>query len=378
MPQRFLPWQGFNPLVTGYEALVTNFSHLELQERNPNDILLVLIITGGDVVHRAIAQLSSAQLGPIPFVPVSFSFGWVAYSLRTLLSAVGDDRLMPDSDYPCKVINAKTGYTRPSRSWVLGRFVRDHMSSNINDDGLTVVFYETSKLKEMGTPDRDWVYYSGVSVILAQIGIAIIPGLRHGDWGVLGATFSGTLLALTSSALPQWRREKWKGRKVAEGKREVTVLTQENGSKEAIVIISDGAGIKFEDLATGRDDRLPSTKYCSALLFASWLVHLMVTQSSRLGAWYLLGIGAMGTVQTVLAARAKRTPSAHGFHLEERARVYDPKVFGALKKAEQCEPRVGISLLPVFFPGNLREDEVKWRDRLLEKYTIEESKIDIV
>jgi hypothetical protein len=48
---------------------------LQNQWANPNDIFTILSILGGDVVRKAIGQLSA---GPVPyFCPVSFSFGWV-------------------------------------------------------------------------------------------------------------------------------------------------------------------------------------------------------------------------------------------------------------------------------------------------------------
>lgn len=43
-----------------------------LQWRNPTDVLSILSIAGGDVVLKALAQLSGGRL-----VPVAFSFGWV-------------------------------------------------------------------------------------------------------------------------------------------------------------------------------------------------------------------------------------------------------------------------------------------------------------
>lgn len=41
------------------------------QLRNPGDVFSVLLLLGGDIVARAIAQL----VGPRGFTPVAFSFG---------------------------------------------------------------------------------------------------------------------------------------------------------------------------------------------------------------------------------------------------------------------------------------------------------------
>jgi len=73
--------------------------------------LSVLLIIGGDVIQKAIAQLSGDYL-----VPVAFSFGWVVYSFSMLMSIVGDGRLMPPPNYPAKVINAGSGYSHENRS----------------------------------------------------------------------------------------------------------------------------------------------------------------------------------------------------------------------------------------------------------------------
>ncbi|KAL8880024.1 MAG: hypothetical protein Q9198_002486 [Flavoplaca austrocitrina] len=97
-------------------------SQIHAQWVNPTDILSVLMIIGGDVVQRALAQLSGGY-----FTPVAFSFGWVGYSVSALLSAVGDNKLMPLSpDCPSILINTKTGYVRTNQSWILGRMLRDY------------------------------------------------------------------------------------------------------------------------------------------------------------------------------------------------------------------------------------------------------------
>ena len=54
------------------------------QWSNPADIFTILLIIGGDVVRVAIAQLCA---GPVPnLTPVSFSFGWVIFSVLARLT----------------------------------------------------------------------------------------------------------------------------------------------------------------------------------------------------------------------------------------------------------------------------------------------------
>ncbi|OAX42774.1 hypothetical protein K503DRAFT_661649, partial [Rhizopogon vinicolor AM-OR11-026] len=328
------------------------------QWQNPRDILSILTIIGGDVVQRAIAQLAGS--GPFYFTPVAFSFGWVAYSFSVLLSAIGEGSLMPPSDCPSIVVNAKSGYIRTNNSWPLGRLLRDHWSPHyLNPKGLTVSIYSVSKSKPAGIPDKDWVYYSGVATIIAQIIISIIPAIILGQsWLVFIITISGILLALIGGALPQWRAEKWAARRV--DKREVICLTRGNGSNSVIVIVSDGTGIRLEDLANARVERTHFTAVMTFILAILWIVHLLTVQALDNDAWFLFAIGGLGMIQNLFAAGAPRSAAALGFHLECLREVHQDKFFNALVEAETLERGVALSLIPVFFPGGLRAKETEW------------------
>jgi hypothetical protein len=96
-------------------------SQLAGQWENPSDVLSVLLIIGGDIVQKALAQTSGGY-----FTPVCFSFGWVAYSLNALISIIGDGRLLPEPDHTVKVFNLKNGYVRENRNWIIGRVLRDN------------------------------------------------------------------------------------------------------------------------------------------------------------------------------------------------------------------------------------------------------------
>jgi len=95
------------------------------QWQNPSDVLTILQIIGGDVVQKAIAQLAGyrIRLGSLYFTvaPVAFSFGFVSYSVSSMLAAVGDGRLLPPTDTPSILVNASNGNIRTNSSWVLGR-----------------------------------------------------------------------------------------------------------------------------------------------------------------------------------------------------------------------------------------------------------------
>ncbi|CDO72035.1 hypothetical protein BN946_scf184943.g70 [Trametes cinnabarina] len=337
---------------------------------SPDDTLSILMIIGGDIVQRAVAQLAGS--GPCNrhwhFAPVAFSFGWLAYSVSALTSAVGDGRLLPQPDCPIHVVNAKTGYRRQNASWVLGRLVRDYENRKFKSGSLTIAFYRTRKDgPEAGVPARDWVYWSGVLVILAQLAISVVPGALHGNWIVLIVAVGGTVLALLGSGMPQWREEKYAARKIDPQKPEVVCLTRGNGSTFAMVVTSE-TGIRLEDLAGGRDKRRLSTSFMSGLLAISWIVLLLTVEGLDGDAWYLLAIGGLGMVQNVIAAGAERSADALGLHFEdfdtENDVIAEGKVMETLMRAEERHPGVGLAMLKLFFPGELRPNEQEFWDRM--------------
>ncbi|KAI1477609.1 hypothetical protein F4774DRAFT_194368 [Daldinia eschscholtzii] len=90
------------------------------QLSNPAEVLTVLLLIGGDIVQKAIAQVSGHFI-----TPVSFSFGWVAYAFNTLIAVFGDGLLLPESDMVVKVIDPKGGNSQSNESWLIGRLIRD-------------------------------------------------------------------------------------------------------------------------------------------------------------------------------------------------------------------------------------------------------------
>ena len=111
---------------------------LRRQMLNPSEILSVLQIIGGDVIQKAIAQLSGTRLG---FTPVAFSFGWVAYTFNAVMAVFGDGILMPRPEDEVVVVNLQSGTKKRNESWVLWRLVRDQVQIVVNLDrsGLSIV-----------------------------------------------------------------------------------------------------------------------------------------------------------------------------------------------------------------------------------------------
>ncbi|KAH9988520.1 hypothetical protein F4779DRAFT_632271 [Xylariaceae sp. FL0662B] len=353
----------------------------------PGDVFSVLLILGGDVVGRALAQIAGSG-----FTPVSFSFGWVAYSIMALVSAVGENKLMPpDPDCKCKVIHGKSGYNRENSSWILGRIVRDfiywkddRVQAKLDEvldarlaqlqkgdkdakrppmAGLIVSVYEASATSPAGTVKRDHVYWIGFPTMVLQLGVAAIPCGLFGDWGVLLVTAVGILLSVLTGLLPQWKKEKWACR---EKSKHDYILTRGNGSQHAIVILGKGRGFNLEDLASGQANILVATnkltRFALLILSAFWILLLITAAGLQENSWFLLAVGSVGILQNVYVAGASRRPENFGIPLTFVEVFGKPSVMATLLDVEKKYKHVGRAMLQEFFPGKLRDkEEEEWK-----------------
>jgi hypothetical protein len=343
---------------------------LREQFMRPGDVMSVLLILGGDVVQRALAQLSGG-----PLTPVAFSFGWVAYAITALLTAVGENKLMPLPDSPGFVINSKSCYTRTNNSWILGRILRDYeywrdprirkvedkFLSKEDRIGLTVAIYDTRRDKRAGVPDRDWLYYSGWLCAVVQLGIAAIPWALWGDWSILLVTAFGITFAFASGSLPQWKAEKYNCRKNVT---KTVILTRGNGHRTGcIVIISDGSGLDLEDLAAGQciHTDMKFTRVKTSIMAILWIALLMAVSGLKENSWFLLAVGLIGMIQNVIVSGAPRSPGAFGVHLAYKETIVGGKVMKVLMALEEKYPHLGRSLVDTYFPsGGLWPNEVEY------------------
>lgn len=238
------------------------------QWTNPSDVSSILLIIGGDVVGKALAQSTGCF-----FTPICFSFGWVAYAFSSVVSIIGEGKLLPPPDYPAKVYNLRSGYGRDNKNWVVGRILRDHeagmgredqgrMGSDAEGFRITVYLAERNHNKPT-TFSYSWMHLTGALVMLLQFGVAAIPAGLHGEWDVLFITGVGTLLAQVAGILPQWVAEKLPNRQRS---REVFALTTGNGSRDVMVVIGNGSGLDLEELAAAQSprNRRPWEKFTNA------------------------------------------------------------------------------------------------------------------
>jgi hypothetical protein len=370
-------------------------SQLRDQWSNPGEILSVLLIVGADVIQKALAQFNGQT-----FKPVAFSFGWVAYAYSYLLQTVGRLKSTPDPDFPSYLINCGSGKIWERSSWLLGRILRhydlwiDRSTSRFTDEllhwkwaelqsregvgsiikvpkpersGLVVAVYEPSPSGTQGVPDRargilegDRVLLTGVIVTVIQLGIAAIPCGLYGEWEVLLLTACGTLLSWLMGLLQEQSAQTRK----KTGK--TFALTQGIGSQHVIIILGNDNGIDLEDLASevfrDTDQSALAITYAFAMV-ALWTALLVTTSGIKSNTWYLFAIGGIGMIQNIYVAGAARRPSAYGIHLVYKDCIGEPKVMNTLLEVERRYPRVGRSLLPLFFSGALRSDETdKWNE----------------
>ncbi|KAJ5982710.1 hypothetical protein N7451_012810 [Penicillium sp. IBT 35674x] len=356
------------------------------QWRSPSDIFSVLLILGGDIVGCALAQLAGSRL-----TPVAFSFGWVAFALTAVVAVIGEKKLMPPADFPCKVVNGQTGYVRDNQSWVIGRIVRDfehwmdkqprvHAQASLTPDpsqrtvqkriqemtetkwkalkenaranrqpeperprkaGLCVSIYRAQEAVK-NCPGYDTPYITGILTTIVQLGVAAIPYGLYGDWAIFLVTAAGILLSFSLGALSQWSKE----------------------NQHAIVIQGNAVGLDLEDLSVNNPGTSASFKTMWAIitLGALWVILLITAAGIQVNTWFLLAVGGIGILQNMFAAGVSRAPKAFGIPLEFVEVIGEWKVMDALFKVEESYPCLGKSLLPIFFPGELNEQEqARWK-----------------
>ncbi|KAK8040149.1 hypothetical protein PG993_008560 [Apiospora rasikravindrae] len=312
---------------------------LKTQWTNPADILSILLLLGGDIVQKSIAQLVGHKISfpthtssGLSVAPVTFSFGWAAYAFQNLLAVVGDMRLMPAVDFPSIVVNCANGFARETQSWVLGRLLRDHeircdadKPSQTNGSYSKSIQIDVFNLEPVPrSPESDFLCWLGWATIATQTIIAVLPWALYDDLGVLAITLAGNLLAAITCALPQWTQEKWAAPKLKSEK--VICLTRGNGHHYAMVLICAPGSWDLEKMATGRVTARPETRWISLVLALLWTCILISVSGLKEHTWFLVGIGALGMLQNAFAAGTSRRPSASMFNITRFSRA--PRIIG--------------------------------------------------
>ncbi|KAI9811952.1 MAG: hypothetical protein M1832_000657 [Thelocarpon impressellum] len=383
---------------------------------DPSEIMSILMIVGGNLVQKALAQLA----GGARCVPICFSFGWVNFAFTMLLAVVGDGKLMPAPDYPCKIINVNTGYTRENRSWLVGRLLRDD-ERPLRDNAMSVSIYDATA-RQQGVPVErrrgpGRATIVGWAVILIQLTLAAVPIVLDRDWAIFLITAIGTALALLTGTLPQWKAEKFACRT---GTKKCVALTRGNGSRHVMLVRGNYRGLDLEDLSAGESPRTGrqwsryglATVKCrdesgriimvdgsgkaskdgawakkravligdtpvdfyltcvaSLALALCWVALLVQITGLTHNAWFLAIIGALGLAQNITIAGIRRSPTTHGVNLRLVERITGPLVLDVLMDLERLSPRAGKALMKEFFPNGMDEERgqrLRWMsDRIV-------------
>jgi len=328
---------------------------LRRQMTNPADILAILQIIGGDIIQKAIAQLSGTRLG---FTPVAFSFGWVSYTFNAIMSVFDDGNLLPPPEAEIVVIDILSGRTIRNQSWVLWRLFRDLVFETPSKGPLRI-FQLADGAGELPVERVDYLF---LFFLPAQLITASIPWWRGGNWLVFGITAIGTVLAIATGSLPQWKKQKFDARPNNKG--QGYILTQEPGEIAFLFIPAPGrsSGLRITDMAINRYRGSQLTRVVIPVLSVCWVCLLLTVGGLERDTWYLFAVGALGMVQNITAACFQRRGDAHGIPFKEIV-VWGGRA-SCLKQAEHEFPGAGLCLVNKYpSDTDLNEDEKRyWRE----------------
>lgn len=392
--------------VQGDHAYQTELNIIS-QWRNPSDVSSILMVIGGDLVQKALAQSAGMW-----FTPVCFSFGWVSYAFSSLVSIVGDGRLLPQPDYPVKVFNLDSGYCRENKHWMIGRLLRDQIARLDRKDhrygrqcGIRISIFAAEKNTSGTTKLRyGTLHYIAALTMITQLIVATIPVVLQGEWSILLTTGTGTLLVLSMGCIPQWSAEKLPNSQTC---RKTFALTSGNGSQDILVIFGSGKCLDLEELSTAESPRsgrpwlkfpwlstssqlsaecgsprynsrrakmlgsLPQgfwiTRIVVAFQSVCWLLLLVNVAAIKSHTWYLLAVGAIGMFQNAMLAGVPRSNEDQNIPLRLVETINTNKVMDGLMDLE-VSYHCGRHLVPEFFPGPLRAAENRWWDGKVEEY----------
>lgn len=322
---------------------------------------------------------------------------------------VGDDRLLRRTDLPSVVINRRSGSIRNNESWILGRILRDFESGYWMDNkvkkklydvlqeegkpkvGLCVSFFEakghtssrfrSSKNFTLGAtekveagepatePTRDLLWWAGYVVAALQLLIAAIPCIVWNEWQALLITICGTTMAFFTASLPEWRRERWAARRLEREK--TLILTRGNGAQHALIVFGRVGSLDLEDLASSTEAKTvpPKTKAFFSIMVVLWVSLLVTVNGLGVHSWFLIAVGGIGMLYTVIVAGSARRPENFGINLtllEDCPVIFENKVMLTLFAVEKAFPGVGHSMLSQFFTGDLSPAEAAFWNKAKE------------
>lgn len=343
------------------------------QWRNPANVLFLLLFMGGDIVQRALAQLTGYSIlarsasRPRPsleftIAPVAFSFCWFTFGFTRFMSGVCMQQLLPSVRRSALVMNCANLVSRDNQSWVLERLLRHQELQhrmNKTDALMLISIFELGPFSEGEKPHLvcDVVWRTGWITIAVQMGIAIAPLVLYGNWAVVLIFLVGTVLALLTSALPQWRREKWAGSMLERGS--ACILTRSSGHRNVMVFIGGPGSYNLETMATMQPQVCPETPLVIWILASLWVLLLLCTSRMKEDLWFLTSICGLGMLQNVYAAGVTRSPETIGLKIKpftqnptivakRNDKMVRSPTHEALKELEKWVPTAGLAAAKMF------------------------------
>lgn len=302
-------------------ATTTTAEALAGQWGNPTDISTTLMIIGGDIVQKALAQ----GTGLWYFTPVCFSFGWVSYAFIALVIiavqfglAVGPIVLYEEWDI-MMIIAVGTFLAQ-----IAGSLPQWRAEKLPNRQRRAEVYALTQ-----GNGSREVVVIFGKGECLDLEELATLTNPRGGK---LWEKFTGDNM-LTA---PQFK------------------------------------GVKGRGSAPRTDSELCKSRKSYGLPLGFWLTRIVVTvqlilwllllvnvSTPRESNWFLLGIGAIGMFQNSISAGSECDPKHRNIPVHKVNTIRSQKVMDGIMDFEVTYG-LGKPLLHEFFPGDLQEDEKDW------------------
>lgn len=200
----------------------STWDSIQKQFSGPSGIVSVLLLLGGDIIQKAVAQMTGPE--HYYFTPVAFSLGWASYAFNSVAYALGDGIFLPAPEFPATVISIGSGDRRENRSWVIGRLLRDLeilierecKNPRELDSGLVVTVFKAQAGTESYRPrrpkkDKIWFWF-GIT-LLVQFSVSIVPGILYQNWYILIISVAGNLLATFNASLGTMRKEKVPGKR---------------------------------------------------------------------------------------------------------------------------------------------------------------------
>ena len=230
----------------------------------------------------------------------------------------------------------------------------------------SVFVYEA--LPGAGKASHDFITWAGLFVAWVQIMASTVPAISDNDFNTFCLTLFATSLTFSQAFLPQWSDEVRNCRKDS---KKTIVLTAGNRRGDALVIIGNSHGLDLEDMAaashTGsftpsspRDRRMSRMGWSAVSLSIILMALVLIPTIFATSAWYLFYIAGIGFIYNLTIAHYPRHPSTHGLHLAYKETIAADSVMETLVIAETKYPRLGLSMVNVFYPVLTTREKLFW------------------